>query len=484
LIPPNELTAQGVKTAEQARREFNVDRVLAVGLQRSGERLRITCSLIDPKTHQQVDARTVTGEAADLFAVEDDAVTEVFRMLPRDIRSEHPAPSEVLAAVPAAYEYYVRGRGYLQDYQKPENIDAAIKQFEHALRASANYAPAYAGLGESYWQRYKSDKNKEWLDKSAVNCDQALRMDPKLSQGHTCLGNVYRARGEYDKALAEINQAVALNPNEVLTVLALGDTYDKLGNYSQAEVTFQRAIALSPNYWGVYNWAGFFYLWRAKYSEAETMFDKAAGLAPGNHRVVDNLGATYLMQGRYQAAIDAEQRSISLLPTLSAYSNLATAYFYLRRYSEAITAYQKARDLDDQDYLNWGNLGDALYWSPDRRSESVAAYRRAIELGQARLGVNPKDPTTRAFLADYHAMLGDKHTATGELDQALRQSPADPDVLFRAAVVYNQLGDERLTLEWLTKAVAAHFSRTTIRDTPDFDHLQSNPAFRAIVTER
>jgi Tfp pilus assembly protein PilF len=81
-------------------------------------------------------------------------------------------------------------------------------------------------------------------------------------------------------------------------------------------------------------------------------------------------------------------------------------------------------------------------------------------------------------------MLGDKHTATGELDQALRQSPADPDVLFRAALVYNQLGDERLTLEWLTKAVAAHFSRTTIRDTPNFDHLQSNPAFRAIVTER
>ena len=86
---------------------------------------------------------------------------------------------------------------------------------------------------------------------------------------------------------------------------------------------------------------------------------------------------------------------------MSAYSNLGTAYFYLHRYPEAITAFEKARSLDDQDYLNWGNLGDALYWSSNRRPESAAAYKRAIELGQSRLQVNPKDATARAFVADY-----------------------------------------------------------------------------------
>ena len=190
------------------------------------------------------------------------------------------------------------------------------------------------------------------------------------------------------------------------------------------------------------------------------------------------------MQGRYQAAIDAEQRSIALLPTVSAYSNLGTAYFYLRRYSDAIETFEKARDLDDKDYMNWGNLGDALYWSPNRRPESAAAYKRAIELGLVQLRLNPRDATTRAFLADYHAMLGDKHVATAELDQALHQSPANPDVLFRAALIYNQLGDQRRALEWLTKAVDANFSRTTVRDSPDFDHLRSNPAFKAIITGR
>ena len=72
----------------------------------------------------------------------------------------------VQAAAPAGYEFYLKGRGYLLEYQKPENIDAAIKEFEQALKVSPNYAPAYAGLGEAYWHGYKADRGKEWLDKA------------------------------------------------------------------------------------------------------------------------------------------------------------------------------------------------------------------------------------------------------------------------------------------------------------------------------
>jgi tetratricopeptide (TPR) repeat protein/tRNA A-37 threonylcarbamoyl transferase component Bud32 len=481
VIPPKESSDRGVKTADAARREFGADRVLTVALQHLNDKIRITCSLIDPKTHQQMDARTLTGDSNDLFALEDNTVADVFVMLPPNARLEQPAPTEVHAAEPAAYEYYLRGRGYLLEYQKPENIDSAINEFEHALNVSPNYAPAYAGLGEAYWQGYKSDRGKQWLDKAKDNCEKALTAQPKLADGHTCLGNVYRARGDYDSALREIKQAIAINPTNVLSVIALGDTYDKLHNYSESEATYKRAITLNPNYWAVYNWAGGFYAGRARYSDAEGMFRKAVDLAPGNQRALYNLGAMYLLEGRYQEAIDALQHSIELRPTTSAYSNLGTAYFYLHHYPDAIVAYDKARALDQQDYLNWGNLGDALYWSPNRRPESAAAYKRAIELGQARLQVNPKDATVRAFVADYYAMLGDRHSATVELDKALTLAPQDPDVLFRAAVVYNQLGDQRQTLDWLNKAVAANFSRTTVRDTPDFDHLKSDPAFKAIL---
>jgi serine/threonine-protein kinase len=481
LIPPNELTAQGVKTAEQARREFNVDLVLAVGLQRAGEKMRITCSLIDPRTHEQVDARTVTGDAADLFTVEDNAVTEVFGMLPKDIRSEQPAPSEVFAAVPAAYEYYVRGRGYLQEYQKPENIDNAIKEFEQALKVSSNYAPAYAGLGEAYWQGYKANRGKEWLDKAQVNCEKALTADPRLAEGHVCLGNLYQLTGHPAEAAKQFQQALSTQQDNADALLGLAKAFDKMGNTEGAEETYKKAIALRPQYWAVYNWMGAFYFRHAKYAEAEVRFKKVTELTPDNQRGFSNLGGILLLQGKYREAIEAFERSIQLRPTLDGYSNLGTAYFYQHRYSDAVAAYEKARVLDDKLFMNWGNLGDALYWSPDRRPEAVTAYKRAIELAQAQIQVNSTDAIARAYLADYSAMLGDRSTATAQIRKALEIAPADPDVLFRSALVYNQFADREQTLNWLKKAADAHFSRSTIRDTPDFENLHKDPEFIALL---
>jgi serine/threonine protein kinase/Tfp pilus assembly protein PilF len=483
LIPPSELSAKGVKTAEAATREFGVDRVLSVALQRAPDKMRVTCSLINPKTHQQMDARTLTGDANDLFALEDSAVTDVFAMLPPNTRSEQLKPSEVHAAAPAAYEYYVRGRGYLLEYQKPENIDAAIREFEQALHASPNYARAYAGLGEAYWQGYEANRGKEWLNKAKANCEKALYADPKLAEGHICLGNLFNETGRYNEAVEQFQQALAAEHDNADSLSGLAGAYKHMGNAAAAEDTYKKAIVLRPQYWAVYNRLGIFYYGEARYADAAAEFRKVVELTPDNTHGYYNLGAMYILEGKYDDAIAASDRSIKLQPTMSAYSNLGTAYFYQHRYPDAVTAFERARSLDDQDYLNWGNLGDALYWSSNRRPESVAAYKRAIELGQSRLQDNPKDATTRAFVASYDAMIGDRHAATVELEKALKQAPRDPDVLFRSALVYNQLGDRNRTLDSLQKAVAAKFSRTTVRDTPDFDHLKSNPAFAAIIAK-
>jgi serine/threonine-protein kinase len=402
-------------------------------------------------------------------------------MLPPETRSEQPEPSEVHAAAPAAYEFYLRGRGYLLEYQKPENIDAAIREFEQALRASPNYAPAYAGLGEAYRQGYEANRGKEWLNKATVNCENALRADSKLAEGHICLGDLYNETGRYNEAAEQFQQALAAEHDSADSLSGLAGAYKNMGNAAAAEQTYKKAVALRPQYWAVYNRLGIFYYGEARYADAAAEFQKVIELTPDNTHGYYNLGAMYILEGKYDDAIAASVHSIKLQPTMSAYSNLGTAYFYKHRYSDAVTVFEKARLLDDQDYMNWGNLGDALYWSQNRRLESATAYKRAIELGQSRLQDNPKDATTRAFVASYYAMIGDRHAATVELDTALKQAPRDPDVLFRSALVYNQLGDQSRTLDSLQKAVGANFSRTTVRDTPDFDHLKSDSGFAAII---
>ena len=111
---------------------------------------------------------------------------------------------------------------------------------------------------------------------------------------------------------------------------------------------------------------GAFYFGQARYADAAAQFQHVVELRPDNNRGYYNLGAMYILEGRYNDAIAALNRSIvKLLPTMSAYSNLGLAYFYCRRYPDSVAMYEKARALDDQDYLNWGNLAEALHWSSE-----------------------------------------------------------------------------------------------------------------------
>ncbi len=51
--------------------------------------------------------------------------------------------------VAEAYEFYLQGRGYLQHYEKIENIDRAIVLFTRAIERDSLYALGFKGLGEA-----------------------------------------------------------------------------------------------------------------------------------------------------------------------------------------------------------------------------------------------------------------------------------------------------------------------------------------------
>ena len=481
LIPPSELIARDARTTDAARREFGVERVLEVAVQRSGPQVRVTCSLIDSSTHRVVNACTVTGNDSDLFGLQDKLAGEVIAMLPQPARGEQTELAVVHAGSPPGYEAYLKGRGYLLDYHKPENIDAAIQQFEQALKVNPKFALAYAGLGEAYWRGYEAHRGKAWLDMSETNCQKALNIGSRLEEAHICIGNVYNDTGRYDKAVTEFSQALATDNTNVQALFGLGQAYRGQGMPEDVEQTYKLAIAGRPQYWAVYNWLGKFYMEQARYADAVPMFQKVIELMPDNYRGYSNLSAALVMEGKYDDAIRSARRSIQLLPSLDAYSNLGAAYFWQHQYSDSISLFEKARDLDSQDALNWGNLGDALYWSATRRSEAAPAYKRAIELARGQVKVNPKDATDHAYVAEYSAMVGDKATALAEIQQATLLAPSDADVMFREALVYNQIGDRQRTLESLRKALIAKYPATIIRDTPDFAHFQSDPEFRALL---
>ena len=483
VVSPRDLRDQGVKTAADARREFGTDFVLESSLQRSGQTIRVNCFLVDSKTHRQIAARSITVDAGDAFGLQDRVVSETLDMLPAQIKPEQRRKLNVRQDTqPAAYEAYIRGRGYLQEFNKPEDIDSAIGEFTQAIKIDPNYALGYAALGKTYWIGFQQfSKGNEWVAKASRNCQKALSLNPELVEGHICLGTLFNGTGKYDKAVEEFQRAVQSEPSSEDALRGLADAYTSLGNFAAAESTYKKAIALRPNYWAVYSWLGAFYYGQNRYADATVAFLKSTQLAPNNYLGYFNLGGAYGLEGRYSEAIDALKRSIELRPSLDAYGNLGYTYTLMHRYPEAIAALEQALKIDDHDWLNWGNLGDALYWSPSRRAEAEAKYRKAIAIAASNLEVNAGDVPTLAYLADYSAMVGDRQTAITYIEKALKLAPSNGEALFRAALVYNHFNQTNQTLTYLTKAVEAGYSRTVVRDTPDFGNLQPNALFRSLA---
>jgi len=425
----------------------------------------------------------VTGSGDDIFKLQDALVEQVLAMLPVTVgEAKRAALASRPDTKPAAYDFYLRGRGYLEDYRTSDNMERAIAEFQRAVEVDSNYAPAYAAMGMAYNSGYLwKNRSNDWIEKAKIQCERALAITPHLAEGHTCRGNVFVTTGRYEDAVKEFQRALDLDHNSDETLRSLAAAYQKLGNALAAEGAFRKAVSLRPNYWGVYSAFGTFYFGQARYADALGMFKRAIELAPLNYTGYVNLGAVYSQLGQYPEAMEALKRSIALRPSFVAYGDLGAIYFYMRRYPDSADNLQQALKVDPTDWQNWGNLGDTLFQIPTRRAEAKAAYQKAIDLARARLEVNPRDAYTLAFSADYFAMLDQERSAKEQLARALEIAPSDPEVLFRAAILYNHFGDSEKTVDCLARSIAAGYSLAVIRATPDFDHLKDDARFRARV---
>ena len=482
VIPMSVTLDKHVTSVDAARQELGVNLVLILNVQRSADRARVNYSLVDARSRQQVRSGTITASASDPFALQDQVFENVAAAMEIQLAPRERQPSTPYGTTqPAAYDFYIQGRGYLQDYVVPEKVESAIALFQRALEKDPAYAAARAGLGEAYGRKYQLTQDNHWAKAAIENCQNAAEHDPGIPEAHACLGQVFTAQGAYERAAEQYRRVVEIEPTSDDAYGGLATAYEQLGRLVDAEQLYKQAISLRPGYWATYNWLGLFYMRHARYEDAKSMFSQVVLLAPDSFTGYYNLGGVRILQGQYAEAIPLLQKSLDIRPTGDARSNLGTAYFQMRRYAESASSFEEAVKLDPKNFILWGNLGDAYYWAPGRRSEAAAAYATAITQGEEKLRLNPNSAQLRSSLAMYHAMRGERKPALDNLDASLRLPPKSPDLFFNAAITYEQLGDTTRALNALAKAVSLGLSPQFLRDTPNFDGLRDNPRFLGLI---
>jgi serine/threonine-protein kinase len=468
---------------DQALNTLGANMTLQMEVQQARQMNRVVWTLTSAKSGQTIAERTLTAPTSDPFSLQDQVADGVIQALQISLRPDEKAALSVHGTLdPAAYDYFLQGHGYLETPTRPGSIDNAVAVLNRALALDPNYGRAFAERGKAWWFNYTTSKQSVWIGKARADCAKAVSLGNAGADGHMCMGLVDAGTGHYEDAAAEYEKAAELDPTAERAYVGLADVDARMNRLADAENAYRQAIAANPNSAFVCERLGAFYLQQAEYARAVDQFKKAIALAPESYIDYSNLGAADLYLGNYSAAITDLGQSIRLHPTPGAYSNLGTAYYQTRNFADAASNYALALHYNQRDPDLWGNLADAYHFS-GQQPKALDAFRKQLDLINELLKVNPRDAERQGDAASCYAALGDKSQAAAHLALSLQLGRGDKNLLFNAAVVYNDLGETGEALEWLHKSFLAGYSASIARDSPEFDNLRSNPQFQQLLSQ-
>jgi len=326
------------KSIPEIARELHVDAVVEGAVLRSGDKVRITAQLIDAQADRHVWAETYDRDLRDVLALQAD----VARAIAVQIRGKLSSSPQLHGASPLnpeAYELYLKGR-YSRDEGTEDGLKLAFEYFRQALERDPQYAPAYAGLADSYARLpfYSETCPEEAFPKAKAAATKALQLDQTLAEAHASMAYV-KTYYDWDwaGAEAEFRRGLELNPNYADVHHSYSRFLASLGRVAEARAELKRAQELDPLSLLVQANAGVISYFGREYDQAIQELQKIKELNPKFPVPYWGIGLCYEQKGMYQEAVDQLQKGIAVSGGRGANSiaSLAHAYGLAGQHGEA-----------------------------------------------------------------------------------------------------------------------------------------------------
>jgi len=262
---------------------LGVDNVLEGSVRKSGNQLRISAQLIKVEDGFNLWSETYDRELEDVFVIQDEIARSIVEALQLTLG---PGDEQLMQAGRSTdirgYDFYLRGRGYFRRRTR-QDIESARRMFTKAIEIDPEYAPAYAGLADTYtefWRNYEStDENLAQADQASL---EAVKLDPDLAEAHAARGYALGQQRKFDEAREEFETAISLNPK-------LFEAY-----YYYGTVAFTQG----------------------ELEQAAEMLEKASEVAPDDIRGLQLLPQIYRSLGREDEVLEASRRRLGLAERL------------------------------------------------------------------------------------------------------------------------------------------------------------------------
>jgi tetratricopeptide (TPR) repeat protein len=250
----------------------------------------------------------------------------------------------------------------------------SIKYFQEAIELDPLYAPAYAGMADSFniIAFYNFMTPHEACPKAKASAVRALQLDNNLSEAHTALGWV-------------------------------NTFYD--WRFEEAEREFRLAIEIKPSFAIAHQYYALFLLAMRRFEEGLQEMRRALELDPLATIIATSYGAAYYFARDHELSVKEHRKALQFDPDFAiAHAFLAGPFVCLERYDEAVNECLRAKALADESIYPTAFLAYA-YGMAGRTSEARELLRQLLERSKS------------GYISSYHIAL--VYCGLGELERAM-----------------------------------------------------------------
>jgi adenylate cyclase len=277
-------------------------------IRRAGNRVRVNAELTEAATGRHVWSEAYDAEVDDIFAVQDDIAKRVVGAAAVKLTRFERERALAKPTTNLAAYEYVLRGRDSHSHATHEDNDEASELFQRAIDLDPNYAEAYAALGGSHYE-------------AVISGWSQFRED------------------ELEGAKQLAQKALALDPATTRAYRLLADIALFSKRYDLAQEQLDRALEINPSDADTYAHRGSILVWAGKAAEGLPWLEGALRFDRANGFAVARLCMAYYFVRRYNNAVDACDRALSRDPgrntQMLTHPMLAATYAEMGRLQDA-----------------------------------------------------------------------------------------------------------------------------------------------------
>jgi tetratricopeptide (TPR) repeat protein len=289
---------------------------------------------------------------------------------------------------------------------RPEYVGHAVEEYKAALNADPNSAQLNDSLADLY---FRTGRSRE----AEATARGLLKVAPDDVDAHKLLGRVY---------LRQISEA----QNAVSSTSPSGNVLD------QAIAEYEKIVSLVPKSVEDRMVLGQLYTVKHEPKKAEEQFKVAQGIDPDSEEVVLNLARIYAESGDLDHAV----KIIEAVPLADRTSKmefaLGAAYDQLKQAKNAISAYERAADMEPDDVRTMGALAQALL-NDNQLDEALKEYKNLAE-------ADPDDTGSLIHISEIQRRQGKYEDALVTIRKVLKKEPDSLEAGYNEGLLLDVLG--------------------------------------------